>query len=395
VGAVPRRRSSVPARTQWSREPPRLVIVSYLAHANGTPRGERTRALARALADSWDVELVAGPPGGPGGHTVAGRRMRRAARRVRDTALIDKQEPWSRRRVARWRPDADMALLIGPPFSLVGRAARRLARAGVPFVLDLGDPWTHGVARTPAALRARRQESFALSHAAGAIVTTQEQASRMTCRRAAIPVLVRPNGHAVYPPMPRTPPARTPEVMRRLRLAHFGHLYGVRIDLEPFAAGLRASMLWDEIELHVFGEDWDGVLAGVRRHAAVVEHEPVRWSRVIELSAGYSAALVVGNRGGIQLPSKVVQYQTLPVPRIVVVEDPARDCIASYVRDKPAWLVCSATDPDAARHVRDHCGRDWGPGDLAPPPGESWPEVTATIDAFLHDVAARERLGPT
>jgi hypothetical protein len=300
--------------------------------------------------------------------------------------LIDKQEPWSRRRLAGWRPVADMALVIAPPFSLAGRAARRLVGAGVPFVLDLGDPWTARAACTPAGMRARREESFACSHAAGAIVTTHEQASEVTRGRGALPVLVRPNGHEVGPAA-TAPPARRPGPGRRLRLAHFGQLYGVRVDLEPFAAGLRASGLWDEIELHVFGEDWDRVLVDVRDHLAVVEHEPVPWPRVVELATGYSAALVVGNRGGIQLPSKVVQYLTLRIPRVVVVEDPARDCIAGYVRDKPAWLVCGAAEPDAARRVREHCERDWSPAELAPPPGESWPEVTAAIDAFLRDVA--------
>jgi hypothetical protein len=314
--------------------------------------------------------------------------MRRAARRARDTVLLDKQEPWSWRRFARWRPEADMALVIAPPFSVAARAARRLAGAGVPLVLDLGDPWTARAARTPAGIRARRAESFAWHHAAGAIVTTHEQASEVRRRRPALPVLVRPNGHAVDLAAAAPAPWAGSAPGRRLRLAHFGQLYGVRVDLEPFAAGLRASGLWDEIELHLFGEDWDRVLDGVRDHIAVVEHEPAPWSRVVELSASYSAALVVGNRGGIQLPSKVVQYLTLPVPRIVVVEDAARDCIAAYVRDKPAWLVCGAADSDAARRVRHHCAHDWSAAELAPPPGESWPEVTSAIEAFLRDVAA-------
>jgi hypothetical protein len=388
VARPPSLRPAPPAPPPLPPRRPRLLIVSYLAGAAGTPRGERSRELAAALAATWEVDVLAGPEialmDGPPRRTP--RRMRRLARRVRDTVLVDKHEPWSRRRLARWRPEADLALVIGPPFSFAGQAARRLARAGIPFVFDAGDPWTARTARTPAGTRARREEAFTWSHAAGAIVTTQEQADEVR-RRTPAPVLVRPNGHAV-PPAPAAAPAARPRSTRRLRLAHFGQLYAVRVDLEPFAMELRASGLWEEIELHLFGEDWDRVLDGARRHLSVVEHDPVPWPQVIELATDYSAALVVGNRGGMQLPSKVVQYLTVPVPRVAVVADPFRDCIARYVRDKPAWLVCGATESGTARRVHEHCARKWRPEELASPPGESWPEVTAAIDAFLHEVAA-------
>jgi hypothetical protein len=312
---------------------------------------------------------------------------------ARDAFLLDKHEPWSRRRLAAWSPAADMALLIGAPFSFVAVAARRVARAGVPCVLDLGDPWLAGGPPTPSALRARRDEAFAWGHAVGGIVTTEEQAADVRRRFPGLPVLVRPNGYWQGLAPPGAPARASRPAARRLRLAHFGHLYGARVDIEPFLAGLRSSGVWDAVELHVYGEDWGGVLHRVRRHVEVVLHEPLPWEDVIGVAGGYSAALAIGNHGGIQLPSKVIQYLTLPVPRLAVVEDPARDCAVSYLADKPGWLVCGAADARAAPRVHEHCSRGWAREELAAPAAESWPRVTATVGAFLEEMRARARRG--
>src|SRR4051812_42008364 len=125
---------------------PRLLIVSYAGAQQGFPRGERTQAFARELSANWSVEVLSGPhppliaPAGvssrPG---ISG--LRRTLRRLRDSLLIDKYEPWSRRRTRGWRPHADLGLLIGPPFSLVAETARHLSQAGIPYVVDVGDPW--------------------------------------------------------------------------------------------------------------------------------------------------------------------------------------------------------------------------------------------------------------
>jgi hypothetical protein len=371
---------------------PRLVVASYLAQVPGSPRGERTQALVQGLRSSWDVELVTGPapaPGRPAPPAVRrGRRVRRALGTARDALLLDRHEPWSRRALGAWSPTADLGLLVGAPFSFVAVAARRLARAGVPWVLDLGDPWLAGGRPTPAALRARREEAFAWRHAAGGIVTTEEQAADVRRRFPGVPVLVRPNG---YPPGvvadgAGAGAARGPG--RRLRLAHFGHLHRARVDVAPFLAGLRASGRWEAVELHLYGEDWGGVLDGVRARVEVVAHAPLPWPEAVQEAHRYSAALAIGNHGGIQLPSKVIQYLTLPIPRLAVVADPARDCIVGYLADKPGWLVCAAGDAQAAPRVQAHCARSWAPRELQPPPGEAWPQVAAAVAAFLDDVRA-------
>ena len=69
---------------------------------------------------------------------------------------------------------------------------------------------------------------------------------------------------------------------------------------------------------------------------------------------------------------------------------PGDDAITDYIADKPGWLAVRADNPDAARAVHAHLERRWTARDLAPPPGESWPEVGREIMDFLPRFLAPE-----
>jgi len=45
--------------------------------------------------------------------------------------------------------------------------------------------------------------------------------------------------------------------------------------------------------------------------------------------------------------------------------------------------VVGVEDDDAARAVREHVGRRWTAGELAPPPGEAWGPVAQEIARFV------------
>ena len=123
----------------------RLAIVSMLAHRPQGPRAARSRALAEAFGESWDLELLAQPyEGPPQGVKPPARasRVRRLANQGARTVLLDRWEPWSRRELGRWKPEVDAGLLIGFPFSPLVVASGRLIRSGTPYVVDSGDPWT-------------------------------------------------------------------------------------------------------------------------------------------------------------------------------------------------------------------------------------------------------------
>jgi hypothetical protein len=94
---------------------------------------------------------------------------------------------------------------------------------------------------------------------------------------------------------------------------------------------------------------------------------------------------VVGNRDRKQLPSKAVDYMTLPIPRAAVTEPAADDALTAYVSGRPGWLVVSPRAADAAIAVRDHVERRWAPDELALPDSESWASVADTIAAFVEE----------
>ena len=378
---------------------PRLVIVSAHAHAPFTPRGERTRALAEGLAGDWEVEVIAPPPAGSGASSGATapapvRAARTAARLAVETTLLDKWEPWSARRVGpRWSPRADAALLIAYPFSPAIHAGRRLARAGIPYVVDSGDPWNLTAARPtnrpPGLLRARRAEHRLWREAAGAVLTTAQQAADLEALFGDLSILVRPNGYPVEAAeaadwRPREPAGR------HLRLAHFGMLSAARLDVLPLLRGLAADPRWERITFAQYGDDFVGMLRDAPAGVEVELHRPRPWEAVVAAAGEYDAVVVVGNHSATQLPSKAVQYLTLPVPRLAVSNGAQDDAMATFARRMPGWLAVRHDDPEAATAVAAHLERRWTPDELRPPAEEGWPAVAATVAAFLRRCTGRE-----
>lgn len=376
-------------------ELPHVVVVSYLAHAQFSPRAVRTQALVEALRTRSDVELIAGPQqaGAAGRPHVRRSLLRKTLNYAHSSVLLDRFEPWSWRRFHGWHPQGAGAILIGFPFSPLAHAARRLEAARVPYVVDVGDPWILtargdvSAVRGVAALRARRSESRLWSGAAGAIFTTYGQRDGLRALFPDLPTLVRPNGFSPVHRHPSTAPRQRAESERILRLAHFGDVYVARLDVIPFLERLARGG-WDDIELHQYGSDWTGVLAA-QTFVKVVFHEPRPWAEVVDGAHAYDAALVIGNRDPTQLPSKAVAYLQLPIPRVALVADERHDALAGYVRDKPGWLVVETHAADTSRHVRSQVEREWDPRELAAPDGEAWESVARDIADFALDCLER------
>ena len=374
----------------------RLAIVSLHAHRALAPRGERARWLIEGFSRNWDIEVVAPPPSvSTGGATGSGSsaRARRLAAGAVNWVLLDKWEPWSVRRLARWRPDADAALLIGHPFSPLVYAGRRLRAAGVPYVVDAGDPW---VLTNPAPSsrgislrRARAGERRLWGGAAGAVLTTPQQADRLAEPFPELPVLVRPNGYdGVELPAPGPRPDAEPS---ELRIAHFGMLSSERLDLLPLLRALRDSGLWRRVVFAQFGDDFAGMLDDPPGGVEVERHPAYPWEQVVRRAIDYDLALVVGNVNPGQLPSKAAQYLTLPIPRMAVTAGTPGDALAAYVRDKPGWLVVRPDDSRTPRLVAEQAARRWTPDDLRPPAEEAWPGVAETIVRFVERCVAHSQ----
>jgi hypothetical protein len=373
---------------------PHLIVVSYLANVPFSARGIRTRELLKALRRECSVELIARPANASrlsGQPHVRRTMVRKALHYAHSSFLLDRFEVWSWRRFRSWRPNATGGLLVGFPFSPLVYASRRLAAEGIPYVVDIGDPWVLTIAGGRSAtrhlgrMRARMAEHRMWSGAAGAVVTTDSQSVALQALFPKLPILVRPNG---FPPVSQSKPLARASLRPRgphsiLRLVHFGDIYVARLKFEPVLERLARSGMWERIEFHQYGSDWTGALIA-HGDVEVVFHEPRPWSDIVEIAPEYDLAVVIGNRDPTTLPSKAVEYLQLPIPRLAVVADDRNDAVTQYVADKPGWIVIRAdTDDDVAPMVQRHVLRTWTAAELAAPATERWDRVSDEIIRFV------------
>ncbi len=372
----------------------RLALVSCLAHEPYEPRGVRTRAILGELERRCSVDLVARPRGR---ERAISSRARQLSGYLLRSVLIDRFEPWSRQRFGNWNPEADGALLVGYPFSSLAFASRSLSALEIPYVVDVGDPWAL-TARRPdthalALLRSRRAETRMWSGAAGAVVTTAAQRDALQVRFPELPVLVRPNGLEIG--VPGSAPRSARSDLETLRLVHFGSTNRARIDVRPILNRLARAGPWRRIEFTQFGQfgaDWQRTLRGLAAEVDVRLQHPLPWSEVVRRASEFDAALVIGNVDPSMLPSKVVGYLSLLIPRIAITSDPERDAIGTYLRDQSGWLVLRPDSPDAAELVRRHISRNWTPAELAAPASESWEAVAEEVADFVLATLGRPEL---
>ena len=355
---------------------PSISIVAFAAERPLSPRGERALVVAEAAAQIADVELI---------NPVRGEALRRRARpvtRVASPLMLDCWEPEAHWTLRRRGSAPDAALLVGFPFSPVYWAARWLVPRKIPYVVDLGDPWALTIppGERPAMgrWRAARCEWFVWRFASAGVVTTALQAAALRKVFPSLPIVVRPNGFRSVP-APAAPAAWPSS--RTLRLAHYGNLYGSRLPIGPLLSGLAASGRWEHVVFTQYGEDWTGALKGVSPGVRVNTHPPLPWEKVVASASEHDLAVVVGNRNPAQLPSKAVQYLTLPLARLAVVGEDPSDALTEYVRDKPGWMTVPWDAPAdvASRAIAAHAARAWTRRQLAPPAAESWAEVAATL----------------
>jgi hypothetical protein len=88
------------------------------------------------------------------------------------------------------------------------------------------------------------------------------------------------------------------------------------------------------------------------------------------------------------MPSKAVQYLTLPIPRIAMVNSGDADALATYVADKPGWAVIDDQNRLASEVIASHLSKPWRQIDLQAPKSESWDAVEHVLGDFVVDVTA-------
>jgi hypothetical protein len=298
--------------------------------------------------------------------------------------MLDPFEPWARKALRHGRPGLDAALLLGYPFSPLVVAAKILKRQGVPYVVDTSDPWalTRESAATSIWHRRRAAAERALwEYATGGIVTTDGQGRALRAVVPGLDLLVRPNG---YNDVEMPAPSPRAESRDELRIAHFGDLYAPRIDVSDFLRRLATSQVWRRIVLLQYGRDHAGVLDGLPDGIRVEMRVPIPWRDVVRSSATeVDVALVVGNTDPRQLPSKAIEYMTLPVPRLAVTSGAPGDALSDYLTGKPGWLVLDVGATNAGPLLAQHVCRDWTTERLSPPPEDAWNRVASEISSFV------------
>jgi len=364
-----------------------------------SPRGQRTEHLVKALKHHGHVERI-GEKNIPQWLAGDGERTRsswyrRFARTLMSHVLIDKYEIAARQSLRRWSPKIDAAVLVGYPCSPLPFAAHKLVRYDIPYIVDIGDPW---ILTNPypeggrfQRWRAARLERKLWTSARGLIVTTQGQGDALRRLFPHLHVLVRPNGYnSSETKGGSSQPTFTEIPGKELRLVHYGSLYGARVNFADIFKQLAGSGKWDKITLRQYGPDWEGALESVADGVKVDCRAPISWAEVLAEAHNFHAAIVIGWQNPAQMPSKTVQYLTLPIPRIAMVNSGSADALAVYVADKPGWAVIDDENRLAPEIIASHLSRPWRQVDLQAPESESWDAVEHALGDFVVDVTAMQ-----
>lgn len=271
------------------------------------------------------------------------------------------------RRLPLDRPDAVVSFV--PPFSgaVVGYALAR--RLGARHVIDYGDPWTLKVNQKLPPWRVgldERLERYLVRRAAGLVFNAPPTLDAMRARfpeqpRAACVLSgFDPDEYAADPGPPST------------ELRHLGSLYDIRLPLAPLEEALADHPVFR------------GVAQYGRRHYVdlppVFEERPqVPYREALRLMQTAGALLLLGNRGSLQIPSKLYNYLGSGRPVLAMVES-MEDPVARL--DLGPQVVPATCETRTLRAALDQVAERMDrPFD--PPAAYRWEELTAAYERLL------------
>jgi hypothetical protein len=389
------------------------IVVSFAELAGDppiSPRVQRTAHLTAALEREFDIRALRVPE-----HLQrAARRGARSgprglARKTLHPVVLDHLEIPARLMMRGWKPSGRGALLIGWPFSPICVAASHLAAAGIPYVVDVGDPWvlteptTARFTQRLALQRARAAETFLWRHAAAGVVTTETQAENLRALFPDLELLVRPNGYLAADE-PRVQGASGDDRAHRgmatrdggsggeLRLVHFGSINSARVPIGEWLSNLRGAAGVRRVRFANYGHVSRPELLRTADPAVIVEvHDPVEWGRACQIARIFDAAVVVANANPAKLPSKAIQYLTLPLPRIALTPSGDGGELAAFAAQRPGFIAVGLDSREDIPPMLSHLRRAWTDQELGPSGGDSWPEVAHEVLKFA--ISSWDRTG--
>lgn len=384
-----------------------VLLVSYSAPPRTSPRAIRVARVGRALLEAGDrVQVLAADEGGndawllgllEGADFVRVRgpleaRTRRPApsagaprgpasttrtpglrRHLENLAIPDRRAEFIPLaldpRLPLERPDIIVSFY--PKFSGVLAAHRLAGRFGCPHVVDYGDPFSnrHGYSlhplrrRVDAALEAR-----VLRRARGVVLSAEPQRPHLRSSFRRVPeIRVITNGYDARDYAPA--PSETDGALRYL-----GNLYSPRLDFASLGDALGPDT-WESLD--IVGKREAGVLDQLPEW--VRTHSPVDFQTSLRLMQSADALFLMGNRAGLQIPSKVFNYLGARRPVLCMTErerDPMRDLgLGDQV------VFCLPEEPDVRRAL--HQVHERIDQDFEPNPTFSWQMLGRTYREAL------------
>jgi hypothetical protein len=382
------------------------IVVSFADGDRFSPRVQRTKQLVGAMERDFGFRVERVPsPLGQAVAPLSAKLPRRLARRALRPLVLDRFEIPARWGMRSWRPSARGALLIGWPFSAVYIAASHLVTAGIPYVVDAGDPWVltepfpASWSRPLPRRRAQSAEAFLWRHAAAGVVTTQRQARALQALFPDLDLLVRPNG---YTPMAEGEgPANAsgegidrhaPRTEGELRLVQFGSVNPRKLPIGGWLSKLRRVAGLTRVRFANYGSVNRPDLLESEDPAVVIEaHESVEWGKACRIARGFDAAVVVANINPAELPSKSIQYLTLPIPRVAVTASSDPGELGAFAAKRPGFIAVDGDSQDDVSRLISHLRRPWSEEELGPPAGDSWDVVARDVAGFAIEAWDRQR----
>jgi hypothetical protein len=367
-------------------------VVSFAKLAGNTPispRVQRTAHLTAALEREFEFGVTRVPEDLDRADLARGLVPTGLARKALRPLLLDQIEIPARVVMRGWQPSGEGALLIGWPYSPIYVAASRFVAAGVPYVVDVGDPWVLTEPRPSpwprrlSLLRAKAAERFLWSHAAAGVVTTETQARGLRALFPDLELLVRPNGYlaADQPGVRKTSGPGSAD--GELRLVHFGSINSSRAPIGEWLSALPGATGFRRVLFANYGPVAHPERVRARHPAVTFEaHDPVDWERACQIARSFDAAVVVGNTDPAKLPSKAIQYLNLPIPRVALTVGGVSGELAAFAGQRPGFIAVGLDSPEDIPRLIAHVRRAWSDRELSPPAGDGWAEVAREVAQF-------------
>lgn len=353
----------------------RALIVSATAlHGDHDPRTIRARRLIELLPAHGIVPGLLGlwtgrersPPATAAAETLAIE----IARPFDDSGAFD---VWARRgseAVTAMPPERrpDLIYAIGYPVEALEAGAAISAATGIPWIGDLGDPW-EADDDGAAAVRTRTLGSAAAFVAASEALADELQ----PLLRPAAPVLVSPAGGVIR---------RRDGIHQPPLVVHLGSINPGRVDPRPAFSVLAEAHGRGEIEFRSHTNGWhEEVDFLAHPHLPMLPADDA-----IDLLANSAAALVLGNRNYVQVPSKIYEISCTQAWALCVTEldsDPAVRMLADSGHG-----VFAGNDRDWVRGALEQIIARERAGQRPHPAAEhSWQKRVAAIARLMARVA--------